>query len=116
MCFKRIYKNNINLCHKFDIPMCFKRIYKNNINLCHKFDILLCQISYIFFILCIFRYVYHLHCGLFVLGSCDEPFISYMFLPYSIFGIFISFVYICSLGCLYQICCIEHYSDEDFVY
>jgi len=129
-------RNIYSISNGIFIPMYFKRILNkinlfklNQICIAHsnidceryaiysgKFILLLCHISYIFAVLCIFRYVYHLHCDLFILESCNEPFISYMFIPYSIFGMFISFGYVCVLSCLCQVCCVEHDSDEDYVY
>jgi hypothetical protein len=122
-CRRNVYSRSNRI---FSLPVYFKRnrigIIRSKIK-CEryaiysgKFIILLCQISYFFFILCVFRYVYHLHCDLFILGSCNEPFISFMFIPYSIFGMCISFQYICILSCLCQICCVEHDRDEDYVY
>jgi len=78
-----------------------------------RFIGLLFILAYIFGVLCIFRYVYHLHCGLFILGSCNDDFISEMFIIYVIIGMFISFLYFCVMGCLYTCFCGNN-DDADF--
>lgn len=79
-----------------------------------KFIVFICQLSYIFCVLCIFRFVYHLHCNLFIFESCTDDFLSEMFIIYVVIGIFISFVYCCMLGCVYTCVCGNNDEYDDF--
>jgi len=77
-----------------------------------RFIVFICQISYIFCLLCVFRFVYHLHCNLFIFGSCGDDFLSDMFVIYVVIGMILSLVYCCIFGCLYTCFC----SSNDYYY
>lgn len=110
---KLIYRN-FNSIHSRVWNYMFNANYEPLLTCLLKFIILLLQLGYIFGVLCIFRYVYHLHCHLFILGSCNDDFISGMFILYVIIGMFISLLYFCVLGCVYTCCCGNNDEYDDF--
>lgn len=97
---KILKKINLSIRNKI-----FNLNYKPFCNYFCQFVGLLFMLAYIFAVLCVFRYVYHIHCELFIIGSCHDDFLSGMFIIYVIIGMFISFIYFCMLGCLYTCFC-----------
>ena len=80
------------------------------INLFRLFVILV-ELFYFFLAICIFRFVYHVHCELFSIESCNHPFFSELFLLYVFVGAIISTIYICIFSCCYHTCCLTNNDD-----